>query len=78
MKKILSILVCVFLFTSCATDKEASLMEVKSLFPKAKIYRVEGTSFTFYVIDSVTVRRVKCVNFTNNGISDIETLIEIK
>ncbi len=78
MKKLLSILVCVFLFASCATDEEASLMEVKSLFPKARIYRVEKTSFTFYVVDSITVRRVKCMNLADNRISDIETLIEIK
>ena len=83
MKKLLSILVCVFL-ASCATDSEsnirvsASIEKVKQKFPNSKIYITTEGKFRFYVLDSAGLKIVKCYMLSSDDISEIIPLIEIK
>ena len=80
MKKLLSILVCVFL-ASCAGNQERTvkaLQNVKQEFPNSKIYRSFNSDYKFYVSDSTGLKEVECYSSSTDEITNIVTLIEIK
>ncbi len=77
--KNITLILAIILLTSCGGgDKEKCLTNVKSLFPNSKIYTQVGHSFIFYVVDSTGVKKVTALNSTNDNVSGVEQLIEIK
>lgn len=76
MKKLTIFLFISLIITlsSCGDVKnpEKCLESVRRTFPNSKIYREPGTRFTFLVIDSIGVRKVKTANISNTYISDIK------
>ncbi len=79
MKKLKTILFALMLsvtLMSCGGDKEKALKNVKEIFPNSKIYQFEGRPFTFYVIDSTGIKRVTCLNTTDDDIDGISTAVE--
>ncbi len=73
----LSALLCAVL-AGCngAMDDQKCFQSVKKVFPKSKIYSFPDTKFTFLVIDSVGIKKVKTMNMTDTNISDIEIFTE--
>lgn len=81
MKKLLSILVCVFLFASCVGNQERTVKALKSVkqeFPYSKIYRSFNSDYKFYVSDSTGLKEVECYSSSTDEITNIVTLIELK
>ena len=81
MKKLLSILVCVFLFASCVGNQERTvkaLKNVKQEFPHSKIYRSFNSDYKFYVSDSTGLKEVECYSPSTDEITNIVLLIELK
>lgn len=78
MKKYLIFLITSIVLIGCGGDKQNALENVKELFPKSKIYKAKNNNFRFYIIDSFSVKQVNCLNFTNDEISSIIILNEVK
>lgn len=76
----LTCLILIIFMSSCedALDKDKCLKNVRKVYPNSRVFRQEGSSYTFYVIDSSGARKVTTLNMTNANIDDISELIEIK
>lgn len=77
---IAGILLLLAVFPSCngATDTEKCLENVKRVFPKSKIYKDPSKTYTFYVVDSIGIRRVTTLNLSNANIDEITEFVQIK
>lgn len=71
------LLLCTVFMSSCNISSDKSLENVKKLFPNSKVYKMPENTFIFYVVDSTGVKKVSCLNWTNNNVSDI-SIAEIK
>ena len=60
----------------CGTDSNKSLEIVKKTFPNSKIYKFSDRKYTFYVIDSTGIKKVTCLNRTDDEISGVLSAVE--
>ena len=78
MKKYLIFLITSIVLIGCGGDKQKSLENVRKVFPNSKIYKTKSSSFIFYVVDSIYIRQVNCLNIIDDEISGIFILSEVK
>lgn len=75
---ILLVMCCLFSCNSTAADENKCLESVKRCFPKSKIYKQPGQSFTFYVVDSTGVKKVTTLNVYSSNIDGITEFVVVK
>ena len=69
-----NLLLCAVL-AGCGTDKAKSLEIVKKTFPNSKVYQFPNDSHIFYLVDSSGIKKVTCLNFTNNEIDGVSSAL---
>jgi len=82
MRKIIALVILLFVVTSCVKNPNDSLERIKSSFPNSVVYKDlnSNETFKFYVFDTIGKRAfiVECNFQSSPDISHVTTLIEQK
>lgn len=62
--------------SGCSYDKDKSLKIVKNTFPNSKVYQFPDKNFTFIVVDSTGIKKVTCLNLTDDKIDGVFSAVE--
>lgn len=65
-----NLLLCAVL-AGCGTDKAKSLEIVKKTFPNSKVYQFPENNYIYYLVDSSGIKKVTCLNFTDDEIDGV-------
>lgn len=76
MKKLLLLSAIAMMIAGCGIDRNKSLEIVKLTFPNSKVYKFPDMPFTFIVVDSSGIKKVTCLNLTDNEIDGVFMAIE--
>jgi hypothetical protein len=60
----------------CGTDANKSLEIVKKTFPNSKVYQFPDKNYTFILVDSTGVKKVTCLNLTDDNIDGVVSAVE--
>ena len=69
---------CTLLLQSCYSEGKDSYSNIKKIFPNSRVFKNPKNTFIFYVVDSISVKRVTTLNWSDDNIDSIEELVEIK